>query len=224
MTSNVSILVRERGKIVERRAVHNTWVERGDVFLASSIALSAFGPDIPEREDRIRYLGVGIGGYQQGALIPAAVDTAYPAGSDPFATTGVEYREDFPFIHDSGPPVTHSPLTTLERPVRITGGSNPYSTAAVSDRWLVDTPKFFVTHLTLSELTVHATIDCTAGDVVYGSFTDVPISEAGLFTDEVAVDPLDGTTPFKPLMAYVTFDTISLSASRVLELIWSVRF
>jgi hypothetical protein len=222
--NNVRIEIRERGKLMGTRLVHNTWVDRGCAYLASSIALSSFGPDVAEREDRVRYFGVGIGGYQQQAVVPAAVDTAYPAGSDPFGTVGNEYREDFPFIVNSSPPPSHLPITTLERPVRITGGSNPYSTAVAGDRWLVDTPSFWVTHLTTTELTVHARIDPGAGDVVYGSFVDVPLSEAGLFTDEAAVDPTDGTAPFKPLMTYVTFDTITLSSSVVLEFIWSVRF
>jgi len=221
---NVHIKIREHGKLIDERSGHNVWVERGRQYLAEIMAYASYGPDTFERADRIRYFGVGIGGFQQQAIVPAALDTAYPVGSDPFATSGKEYREDFPYIHDSGPPVTHSPLTTLERPVRITGGANPYGTAVVGDRWLVNTPNFFTTHLTLFEVTVHAVIDCTAGDIVYGAFTDVPISEAGLFTDELAVDPTDGTVPFKPLMAYITFDTITLNSSLQLEFIWSIQF
>lgn len=224
MRSNVHITIRERGKLIGRREGHNVWVDRGRQYLAESIALTSFGPDVAERTDRLRYFGAGIGGNRQVGIPIAAVDTAYPAGSDPFTTTGKEYSKSFPFIHDIGPPLSHSPLTTLERPVRITGGSNPYGSAVVGDRWLVDTPDFFTSHLTLTEATVHAVIDGTGGDIAYGGFTDVPLSEAGLFMDEAGVDPTDGTVPFKPLMAYITFDTITLNSSLQLEFIWSVRF
>lgn len=224
MRPNVHIKIREHGKLIGTRSGHNVWVDHGRQYLAGLMAYSSFGPDTFERTDRVRYFGVGIGGYQQSAVIPAAVDTAYPAGSDPLTTAGNEYREDFPFIHDSGPPVTHTAITTLERPVRIIGGSNPYGSAVAGDRWLVDTPDFFVSHLTTTELTVHAIIDATVGDVVYGAFTSVPIAEAALFTDEPGVVPTDGTTPFKPLVAYITFDTITLNSSIQLEFIWSIRF
>jgi hypothetical protein len=221
---NVHIKVREHGKLIETREGHNIWVDHGRQYLAELMTYSAYSPDVFSRVDRVRHIGVGIGGYEQSGGILAVVDTAYPAGSDPFGTVGNAYREDFPFIHDYGPPVTHAAVTTLERPVRISGGSNPYGSAVVGDRWLVDTPKFFVSHLTTTELTVHGLIDGTVGDVAYGAFTDVPLSEAALFTDEAGVNPTDGTVPFKPLVAYITFDTITMNSAKQIEFIWSIRF
>lgn len=213
---NVLINIRERGKLVGKRRVHNVWVDRGREYLAEMVGYATLTPDSPERSDRIRHLGVGVGGFQQTmSPLPAAVETAYPAGSDPLSTAGNEYREDFPYVGGVS-------LTTLERPVRVTGGSNPYGSAVPSDQWLVDetSGRFFTTHATLTEVTVHAIIAATAGDVVYSPFALVPISEAGLFTSEVSPTG----TPFSTLVAYAVFDTISLNDLMDIEFIWSVKF
>jgi hypothetical protein len=52
----------------------------------------------------------------------------------------------------------------------------------------------------------------------------VPLTEAGLHTDEAAVLPTAGTLPFNPVMAYVSFDTILVTPNTVVEFIWSVKF
>lgn len=215
------INIRERGKLVGKREVHNTWVDRGREYLAGMIGYSSYSPDTPERSDRVRWFGAGIGGHQQTSTIPSVVDTAYPAGSDPLSTSGKEYREDFPFVYQAP---NHNPITTLERPVRITGGSNPYGSAAPTDRWMVTetSNRLIMTHLTLTELTVHAIIDATVNEVVYAPFVLVPLSEAGLFTDEPG--NAAAGVPFATIMTYVTFDTISLTNDIDVEFIWSVKF
>jgi hypothetical protein len=169
----------------------------------------------PERSDRVRYAQWGIGGTQQN--LPSIADIAplsvsYPAGADPNATSGNEYRKAYPIDPAIG---------TLERPVRITGGANPYATAAPTDEWLVKSPDIFVSHMSLYEMTVHVNVDCTAGQITYGTFTQMPLSEVSLCTDEVSV----GTNiPFSPCMGYFSFDTILVNVNHVLELIWRVRF
>lgn len=212
-SNNVELLIYRHGRLEGARSAHNVWVDRGREYLAGLVHLTSFGPDTPERNDRIRYVGVGIGGQHTdfGLSSAAPLDTSYPVGADPHGTAGNAYREDYPV----------DPLiTTLERPVRISGGSTAYPGAG-SDVWLVDTPNFFVTHISTTELTVHAVIDGAAGDVVYAPFTQMPLSEAGLFTDQAGIDV---NTPFNPLVAYVTFGTILLNSSVTLEIIWSVRF
>ncbi len=214
MIDNVSIKVYERGKLKTSRSGHNVWVDRGRQYIAEMLGYTNSVPTA-ERSDRVRYAQWGIGGTQQ--TLPVVADIAplsvsYPAGSDPNATTGNEYRKAYPI----------DPLiTTLERPVRITGGANPYGTAPPTDEWLVKDPDIFVSHLSLYEMTVHVNVDCTAGQIVYGTFPQMPLSEVSLCTDEATV----GTAlPFSTAVAYFSFDTILVNVNHVLELIWRVRF
>ena len=213
MISNVRIEVRERGKLMEVREGHNIMTDNGREWLAGLIGLSAMGPDTPERSDRLRYMSVGIGGVLQGniglSLSSPLVDT-YPAGDDPNSTTGNEYNDLFPVA---------PPISTLERPVKLSGSTNPYATAPGSDVWLIDTPNFFITHLSTREATVHGRLE--ASDLILAGFSQVPLSEVALHTDQAGVG-LD--TPYSPAVGYFSFATITKTASSVLEFIWSVRF
>jgi len=215
MRGNVRITIRERGKIVGRREGHNVWVDLGEKYLAEVISLSAFGPDTPERDDRLKYVGLGIGGAEQSLFTIASsppYSTSYPAGADPNATTGNEYRDDVP---------TQPLVTTLERPVRVSGGSTAYPGAG-SDVWLVGPPKILTLHPALTKVEIVAFVDGTAGDVVYSPFDTLgmPLSEAGLFLSSVTVPGV----PFNPLVAYHTFDTINLTTAVDLEFSWTVSF
>src|SRR3989304_10588237 len=107
--SNLITPARERGKIVARREGHNIWLDLGREYLAQLIAFASFGPDTPVRNDRIKYFGVGIGGTQQLAL-----PTANSAPISP-PYTGNNAQDD----------VTPT-VTTLERPVRISGSTSAY--------------------------------------------------------------------------------------------------
>ncbi len=215
MKDNVFIKVFERGKLRTTRSGHNVWVENGNQFLAQLISFLQFSPDVPERTDRVRYMGFGIGSVAQGDISSVSAppfSTSYPAGDDPNATTGNTYNKDYPI----------SPMiSTLERPVRVTGGTNPYSTAPPSDIWLVEHPDFFTTHQSLTSVNFHGIVSGPDGDVAYGPFTSVPLSEVGLFTDAVPVSPF---VPFSPLVAYFSFDTIPMTPDTVVELIWTVSF
>lgn len=61
--SNVEIFCRENGKIVpgSLREGHNVWTLTGREYDAQLKSYESYGPDTPFRNDRIRYIGFGIG-------------------------------------------------------------------------------------------------------------------------------------------------------------------
>jgi hypothetical protein len=134
MNANVLILVREKGRLVDYREGHNVWVVQGREYLAKVITLASFDPDVPIDERGVKHIAFGIGGHKQS--LPAIADSppmslAYPAGYDPHATNGHAYRADYPI----------NPLIqTLERPVRISGSSQPYTPAPIGDIWFTQPP------------------------------------------------------------------------------------
>lgn len=216
MRDNVFIEVRERGKLVTRRQGHNIWTDSGREYLASLISLSSFGPDTPEQDFRIKSIGFGIGGVGQtnlAAANSAPLSTAYPVGSDPNATTGNEYDDAYPIQ-----PV----IATLERPVRFSGGTNPYGSAPSTDVWrknLEFSTHVYndIEHVAFKFFTGPAS---STGEFIYGSFTVMPISEAGLFHGGYTADG----TPFATLVAYHTFDTINVTSEIELSLSWVANF
>jgi hypothetical protein len=232
MRDNVIIQRKRRGQLVDERSVHNVWTRYGQMYLAQMMGLSWFGGDplnplpsdpvLPERSDRLHYMGLGIGGSKQSSPLVSSppLSTSYPVGFAELAyspnythygfSNGVEYSTENP---------TSPLIATLERPVRISGSSLPYDTAPLTDVWLVAPPALFLTHRSTQDVTVHARVDATAGDIVYSPFTTVPLSEAGLFLSSTVAG-----VPYSSLVAYVTFDTILLEATDDVEFIWQVRF
>lgn len=196
--SNLIITSRERGKIVARREGHNIWLNLGREYLASLISYSSFTPVTPERNDRLRYMGLGIGGTRQLALPTAnsaPIVTAYPGTN---AQTDAEPT-----------------LTRLERPVRISGSSDPYPGLA-GDTWLgqVQAP---AQHPVATQTVLNRLF--TQVDVSYSPFLTVPLSEIGLFTGSALPNVYNNT-----LVAYDTFDTLSKTAAFELEVAWTIRF
>jgi len=59
----------------------------------------------------------------------------------------------------------------------------------------------------------------TSGEINYGTFLTVPLSEIGLFTGLADPAVYNNT-----LVAYDTFDTISKTAAFELEVDWTIRF
>jgi hypothetical protein len=233
MNCNVFIRHLRGGRLIGERAIHNVWTYVGHEYLASMVGALSFSGDpaapspsdivTPESNDRIRYMGVGIGGVQQSnamADLPP-MSTSYPVGAaeeryaPDYALSGYTNGKQYNNANPTSPRIG-----TLERPVRVTGSSSPYSTAPGSDVWRIEPPNLFLTHFTTQDVTVHATIDAASGDVAYPPFdAGVPLSEAGLFSDGA------GTTPaYAPVLAYVTFDTIVFDAGDTLEFIWQVKF
>jgi len=195
---NLWLTMRERGKIIGRREGHNIWVNLGREYLASLIAYSSFTPVTAERNDRVRYMGLGIGGTRQlalGVANAAPLVTAYPGGNTQT---------------DTDPTVT-----TLERPVRLSGSPDPYPGQG-TDVWIgqVQAP---ATHTTVTEVTFKRLF--TTLEISYGSFTTVPLSEVGLFTAAANPNVYNNT-----LIAYDTFDTLSKTNAFDLEIVWTIRF
>lgn len=167
----------------------------------------------PVEDRRVKYLGFGIGGVSQAThtSFNSPYIDSYPPGSDPNTTTGKEYNKKLP----------EAPLIrSLERPIRISGGETAYP-GDPSDVWLLDAPKFFSVIYTPGSIRFHGFIDTPGGDIVYGSFTDVPLSEVGLFLSNADIN--DAFNVDK-LVAYYSFGTILVTSAAQLDLTWTVTF
>lgn len=219
MNANVRLVLRRNGKIVTVREGHNTWIVNGRVYLAEIMALLSEDPDIPERTERLKHIELGIGGVRQNLPFYAdapPLSTSYPSGADPNASTGHQYNDRFPV----------SPLiTTLERPVRISGGTTAYP-GAPADIWLSSPPPSGVSgHNILisrpSPSEIRFALIIASPSYVYGPFTLMPFSEIGLFLNSASTtgDPFS-----TKLVAYHTFDTIPYDGTTALQIYWTVRF
>lgn len=214
MKPNVFIKARRNGKLFFDWEGHNVWTDHGRAYLAQMLAFTSFGPDTPViATSRIKHMTVGVGGNLQGA-IPAPVTTGYPAGFDPNATAGNAYNHLYPVV---------PPISTLERPVRFSGGTNPYNTAAGGDVWLSTTalPKFFTQRPGNGVLAVKLFISGSGGDVAYSTFTNVPLSEAGL----VLSGDANVNAAYNLVVAYINFPPKLVITNVVeAELTWLVQF
>ena len=193
---NLKITARERGKIVDRREGHNIWLNTGREFIAQLMSYVTMAPLVPVRDDRIRYMGFGIGGTRQ--LIPSIANTA------PFSTTypGTNTQTD------QDPAVVR-----LERPVRVSAPPTPPPHHAF-DVWLgqIQAPPDFPQFNKAVFRRLFQSFE-----VNYNPFVSVPLSEIGLFTN--AANPL---LPYNVPMAYDTFDSLSKTDAVDLEIEWTI--
>lgn len=193
---NLSIIARERGKIVARRDGHNIWLNLGREWLAQLIAYTSMVGPVTERDDRIRYMGFGIGGTRQTALGIANAEpylSAYP---------GTNAQTD-----------SDASVLRLERPVRLSGGIGP---PLGGDVWLgqVQAP---AVHPLATETTFSRIFTDT--EINYAPFLSVPLSEIMLFSAVANVNVYNNTG-----VAYDTFDTISKTGAFEFEINWTIRF
>lgn len=210
MEGVVDIILKKNGEILETRHGSNVWVGYGREYLSRLISLSDIVPEVPYDDRRVRYMGFGIGSVLQQELTTVntpPISTAYPGTNT--------YKKEYPL----------EPLIeTLERPVRISGGSTPYPGVG-TDVWLKEPPApDFQTIFpggTTGEVVFRSLLDGTAGtnDIVYAPFTHMPLSEVGLFLDDADIN-----APFGNLVAYFSFVTIPFAVNTQLEVSWKVRF
>jgi hypothetical protein len=195
--SNLKVTARERGKIVARREGHNIWLDLGREYIAQLIAFQSFGPDVAVRNDRIKYMGVGIGGTAQLAL-----PTANSAPISP-PYTGTNLQDDVTPI-----------VTTIERPVRVSGSTSAYPGLA-GDQWVgqIQAPP----DLSGGTEVVFRRV-FTEEEVSYGPFLIVPISEVMLFTS--AADP---ENYLNTGVAYDTIATLAKTVATAIEFEWTIR-
>jgi hypothetical protein len=195
--SNLKLTVYERGKIVTIREGHNIWLDVGREFVLQLMSFQSFNPDVPIRSDRIKYMAVGIGGTGQKQLAQANVAPLSP----PYVGTNVQ--------DDETPTVT-----TLERPVRISGSSSNYPGLA-GDIWAgtIQAPP----DLSVGTRAVYRRV-FTGLEVSYGPFVSVPISEIALMTS--LADP---GNYLNQAVAYDTFDTVSKTGAASIEAVWTLN-
>lgn len=205
ITQNVRIVVRERGKIVTTRNVHNVFVDLGREWLVKLMSYKSFSPDVPQRDDRVRYMGFGIGGNRQLSLLTA---NSSPLGGpgDPYAANSAS---GIGANNQSG---IDNTITALERPVRISGSSAGYPGVS-GDIWL-GTIQAPAVHNTATSVTYTRVF--TSLELSYLPFATVPLSEVGLYTSTA-----DPGFYLSPLVAYNTFDTISKTSAINIEVDWT---
>lgn len=210
--NNVFIEHFRSGVLVDSRSVHNTWTEYGREYLTKVVSLQSMaGPGVPQEDHRIRYMGFGIGGtLATAAAFTPLLTTSYASGADPRNTDGNEYNKVNP---------TSPLISTLERPVRRSGSEDPYLGGPTpGDVWLFGAPSFSTYYRDNNSVTYKTVVDCSNGDITYGSFVTMPITEAGLYHSGA-----DSGSPFSELVAYVNFDTITLDTSSFVTFSWTVR-
>jgi hypothetical protein len=193
--NNLTLTIRERGKIVARREGHNIFLNYGREWLSKLIGYKSFSPDVVETDARVRYMGLGIGGTRQ--IAPATADAAPLSDYGPVGS----------FTQTDTDPT----ISQLERPVRVSGGAGG---PAPTDSWLAQVQPS--THDTPTSVTFRRLF--TAADISYGGYLSVPVSEIGLFLS-------DCPTNFRNnyCVAYDTFDTLSKTAAFELEAVWVLR-
>jgi hypothetical protein len=196
--SNLALTCRERGKIVDRRVGHNIFLDLGREWLASLITYASYNPDVTIRDDRVKYMGLGIGGTAQ---VAPGVANAEPLLS---AYPGTNSQTD-----------VDSTVTVLERPVRLRGSVSP-TPGVAGDEWIgligSADPVTIPTQVTFTRI-------FTQTEVSYGPYVSVPLAEIGLFTAAAAVDNYQNNP-----VAYDTFDTLSKTTAFELEVVWTLRF
>ena len=225
MIANVFITARSGGEVVACREGHNVWTEFGREYLAQRVTLATHDPDTFENLDVIAYMQFGIGGNKQRNMLSVnnpPYSTSYPPGFDPNSTTGNTYREE-----NHKDPL----ISSLERPVRIAGGTNDYGTIDPGDTWILDYigGSFLTSHLTPYSVTLRGFVDATAGQIVYSPFDSVPLSEIALITNKYSTaltnKPYTSVSPqSSPCVAYHSFDTIEITDAIELEIEWTIGF
>ena len=208
--SNIEIIARERGKIVERREIHNIVTNIGRQFLAETITPATLGPGpafTRTLDQVVRYIGFGIGGNLQSAAAASAApfDTDYP---------GTNLQTD-----------TDLTVSGLERPVAVSGTINTPGIPSPAI-WMnqIATPGTFPSATTTRFVALFPELE-----INFGTYASVPLSEIGLFRGDANTALPNGTAGAYPgsgglIVAYDTFNTIQKTGLFSIEVRWEFRF
>lgn len=196
----LKMMDRPGGKVVEERHGGNIFLDYGREWLSELVSLDTAYATF--RNDRIRYMAFGIGGTSQ--LIDY---TVIEATWDGYAQNWGGGAAGAPTQTDTDPTVTG-----LEWPVMISDGDYYDDISAPATFPAAGIVRF--------------TSVLGYGEVSYGTYTSVPLSEIGLFTESV---PAQSTAPIaappeRYMVAYNTFDTLSKTSSYILQVDWELRF
>ncbi len=199
------------GEEVAKRCAHNIFVEYGQDWIAHLISLNTAGTTF--REDRVCYVGFGIGGVAQSH---AADDIRGVSPGAIYSYPG--FPNDWVGGSGTGDPVqtaTDPTVTALEWPVEITAGvyyKQINQPATFPGTGIVRYTAVFGKH-----------------DISFGAYAEVPISEIMLFTNgvtDLTVPPVvAGALPLEKFgVAYHQFAPLPKVADFVLQIDWELRF
>lgn len=198
VNSNISLIFRERGKIVCRRETKNIVTNIGRLYMARVITASAFPtPSTFTRtnDNVIRYIGFGIGGNRQ---------TSPLASTPPMST-------DYPGTNTQTD--TDLTVTGLERPVRVTAAPLWMQQIAAPGTFF-DPPSPVATRfIALFSET----------EISYGGYSSVPLSEIGLFLSSADSTLANGGVGGGHIAAYDVFDSIHKTGQWSVEVRWEWR-
>lgn len=190
------------GKVTEKQT-HNVYLNYGRDWLLKLMCYNAPGPPAVLENNRVCYMGIGIGGDKQVSTIPPQVDTDYYG-------TNVQ----------SGMDVT---VQYLERPVRV-------KEVGALDYWLqeiVHPPTF---NATPPPYFVKFICNFGATEISYAPYYVVPMSEIGLFeygqvglVEEPYANVYPGPAGRPQPIAYATFYTLNKTAGVELSVEWQLR-
>lgn len=199
--NNLSIVVRERGKIVQRYEAHNIWTNQGREWLAGLVSYANLAVVTPERSDRAKYMGFGIGGEGQTLL---------------GIVNGAPYVTDYPGTNDQ---TNIDPtIVALERPVRLRTGPDLYL-ASFEDFGFPT-----VAHPNPNEARFKVFLSGST-DFILGTYTSgMPLSEIALLSSGTGSLVVDPTVAVNPIMSYHTFPSILVTPATDVECSWTVRF
>ena len=174
--SNVRLrlLDRPHGDIVDERQSHNIFVAYGREWISELIAYQTAFTEF--RGDRINYVAVGIGGYQQTNSTTYIRSLGYAGYADDWDYGGAPVNPGDLTQGGEGGTGTTDPLQTDSDPA-VTGLEYPVQITSLNYYDEVAKPATFP-----EAGTVRFTAVLGYTDVSYGAYASVPLSEIGLFT------------------------------------------
>lgn len=249
--SNVRLRLLDKpgGRVVEQRESHNIFVNYGREWIAE---LTAYETTLtPFREDRIRYMSVGIGGTAQQLSVSAIQGLGYNGYLyDGSGNNTWDYASPFTTLDTGGYATGNTTGVTgavqTDQDADVTGLEYPVQIAAPT----ASTPSYYNEVKAPTSFPTAGIVRFTGvlgySDVSFGAATSVPLSEIGLFTGSASEgvtdtvqppldsneqrDPTAGGPPFYPaigtryMVAYNTFSTLSKTNAFVLQVDWELRF